>query len=164
MVKKVSYTFGLLLSVVVLAGCGSTPSAPDKGGSGVTTVQTPAVALAAMNWTLASVHRGGGVMTMLASDVPVNKYKLRFTASGSISVGGGCNQAGSDFTIPAPGKITFGLWQATAKACQGSLMQADSELTGLLTKVTNYTIDGQQLRLNGAGNTLIFTGTAAAVW
>lgn len=168
LMRKLSGIFGLILGGALLGGCGSTMPAPgnDTGGSGVTTVQTPAAALAAMNWTLASVHRGGGVMTLLASDVPVNKYTLNFiengnaALTGNTSLTGGCNQAGSDFTIPAPDKITFGLWRATRRACQGSLMQADTELTGLLTQVTNYQLDGQQLRLNGAGNTLIFKGTA----
>lgn len=166
LMRKFSAIFGLILGGALLGGCGSTLPAPDSGGNGVTTVQTPAAALAAMNWTLASVHRGGGVVTTLASDVPVNKYTLHFiengnaSLTGNTSLTGGCNQAGSDFTIPSPDKITFGLWRATKRACQGSLMQADSELTGLLTQVTNYKLDGQKLRLNGAGNTLIFNGAA----
>nr|CAA6800083.1 MAG: Unknown protein [uncultured Thiotrichaceae bacterium] len=159
--------FWSLFLGVVLSGCGSTMSVPDNGGGGaMQPKQLFSAALTTMNWRLASVYRGGGavtmlasnVTTMLASDVPVNRYTLSFTKGGGVSLSGGCNQAGSRFTVSAPDNITFGRWMSTKRACIGSLMKADAELLQLLMPVTNYQLNGQQLRLSGPVNTLVFNG------
>lgn len=159
-IKKAGGIFSFVVSGVLLSGCGSTMAVSEGSGNGM---QAPSVtqSLAAMNWSLSTVQYGKSAPTAnLKAGIPAKRYKLTF-GEGAISLQGGCNTAGSSFKLSSPDKIATGQWMSTKKACMDiSLMRADSEVTGLLSGVSNYQLNGQRLTLSGDGNALVFTGTA----
>lgn len=160
LMKKAGSILGLVLSGVLLSGCGSTMAVPDSGGNAMPKPAT-AKSLAAMNWSLSTVQYGKGAPTAsLKAGIPANRYKLTFSGD-AISLQGGCNAAGSSFKLSSPDKMATGQWMSTKRACmETSLMRADSEVTGLLSSVSNYQLNGQRLTLSGGGNALVFNGTA----
>lgn len=149
---------GLLFSSVLLISCAGAVSGTGNGNKPMST--TNSSTLTTMNWTFAGIQRGkGSVSDQLQAGVPVSRYSLVFTQDG-VQLLGGCNVAGSNFTLSAPDKISFGLWRATKRACEQPLMQADSEIISLVSAATNYQLAGAQLRLSGGENTLLLNGTA----
>lgn len=159
LLRSIRVLAGLLFSSILLIGCAGAASGTGSGGKPMG-VSTNSAALTAMNWTLAGIQRGKGAASgQLQAGIPASRYGLSFTQDG-VQLLGGCNVAGSQFTLAAADKISFGLWRATKRACQQPLMQADSEVLALLSAVTDYQVTGQQLTLSGGGNTLSFNGKA----
>ena len=162
-IKRAGGIFSFVLSGVLLSGCGSTMAVSEGGANGM---QAPSViqSLAAMNWSLSTVQYEKNAPTAnLKAGIPTKRYTLNFSGD-SISLQGGCNTAGSHFQLSSPDKMTVGEWRSTRRAClEDALMRADSEVTGLLSSVSNYRLNAQRLTLSGGGNTLVLNGTATDV-
>ena len=175
MKNKINAVFvvSAVLSVVLVNGC-SEIKAQEGGADDIAAESTDGAAaeslltdelLAAMNWTLVSVQDGENEAAQtLSSGIAANRYKLSFVDQ-LVSLSGGCNRASCSYAIDTESddNISFhGAWTSTAMACEKALMEADSELKELLSGVTRYQLEGEQLILSGAGKTLLFTGTANA--
>jgi heat shock protein HslJ len=123
----------LLISVgVILAAC--TPAWEARGP------------LDGTDWLLADL--GGQAM------LPDTRVTLRF-ADGQISGTDGCNEYGAAYTLKGAKLSVNKHISATQMACAEPIMQQAARYVAALTQSTEYTLDGQQLRLLDArGQTL----------
>lgn len=156
-----------LVSLVVLAGCGSSDSdgastTTKAGGDGADTTTTAA-----------SGESGLDGRQFVATDVtgyePVAGSQLTMTFDdGQLSANAGCNTLGGGYEL-ADGTLSLvGEPRATMMACSDELMAQDTWLTELLTGGVEATVEGSTLTLTSGDVTIVLdevkdadvTGTA----
>ena len=117
--------------------------------------------LSSMVWTLASVKNAAGTTsTLLKSGDAASRYQLTIK-TGRLSVTGGCNNMGGGLTLGKGNSFSVGPMMGTKRACMGTLMQSDAEISSYLSQVTTYSISNQTLTLNTSnGQQLNFKGEA----
>jgi heat shock protein HslJ len=98
--------------------------------------------------------------TSLAVDVPqdgMEEITISFTET-DVAGNSGCNNYTSTYTVPGDGKIAFGEFVTTRKACDPAVMAVETAYLGQLAVVREYEIDGDDLVLSGdAGVELSYT-------
>ena len=98
--------------------------------------------------------------TSLSVEVPqdgMEEITISF-AETDVAGNSGCNNYTSTYTVPGDGKIAFGDFVTTRKACDPAVMAVETAYLGQLAVVREYEIDGDDLVLSGdAGVELSYT-------
>lgn len=152
-----------LMCAPLLTACGgthintSTGAAQPQGTHNMS--QSSDQQLASMTWKLNSIQDSKGVRsTLLKSGDAASRYQVTIK-DGRIGVSGGCNIMGGDITLGQGNSFSVGPMMSTKRACMGTLMQSDNEISQHLRKASSYTLNGQTLSLTTEEDyTLNFTG------
>ena len=75
-------------------------------------------------------------------------------ADGRLSVNGGCNGQGGDYSI-TDGVLAVGALVSTMMACEDALMTQDQRLAELLSSSPTITLDDDTLTIDGDGTLLL---------
>ena len=165
MTTKKTRLLPLLLATSFVAACAGT-AMDNKPGNNVAPSTNPrasATSLMAMKWQLVSRQTSGqAVSNMLKTGDAASRYQASIKAN-RISISGGCNVMSGLLTVGAPNTFSIGPMMGTKRACMGTLMQSDAEISGLLSRVTQYSLSDQRLTLSTAsGDKLNFKGIETA--
>jgi heat shock protein HslJ len=120
-------------------------------------VAEPDRPLTGTHWELSTIIEGDA-----ASSVPkLDKTPdLTFTKDGEVKGFSGCNGFGGEAKVSGS-TITFGSLQGTLMACAGAAGEVERTVLDVVKGDVEFTIDGDQLRLQHAdGKTLVYTATA----
>ena len=154
-----------IIAVSLLTACGAgTNSASTSVNKQETpkpmTIHTDKL-LNTMNWQLASVKgTDGNSSTLLKSGDAASIYKASIK-NDRISITGGCNAMNGSINRGPGNRFSVGPMMGTKRACMGTLMQSDAEISDYLSRVTSYSISNQSLILKtDNGQHLTFTGSA----
>lgn len=162
--RPLSAYIATVLSTVLLTACAGIATNASKPSPAMTKPADLSEALAAMTWQLSTVGMVGKTPSAtLKSGDAANRYSVTLVDN-RIGVRGGCNIMGGSITLEAVQKIKIGPMMGTRRACPGTLMQADSEVSDYLSKVTTYKVDGTSLALlTDDGRVMNFKGTPAVI-
>lgn len=128
---------GVVLALVLLAaGCGD--EAADDGDVTARTVPQ----LDGTVWVATSVTEDGTPRAL----VPGSEIRIEFRDA-TISISGGCNGLGGDYTLSTDGELSTGTLSGTMMACAQPLMDQDAWLSG--------TVFAEPLVAAADGNTLV---------
>jgi heat shock protein HslJ len=120
-------------------------------------VAEPDRPLTGTHWELSTIIEGAA-----ASSVPkLDKTPdLTFTKDGEVKGFSGCNGFGGEAKVSGS-TITFGSLQGTLMACAGAAGKVERTVLDVVKGDVEFTIDGDQLRLQHLdGKTLVYTATA----
>lgn len=154
---KLSMTLALCLPMVT--ACSNPPNAHDSAPS-VVASSNKGQALEAMKWQLAGIQATGQPLsTVFKSGGKVSRIQLSFK-DGRIAVTGGCNIHSASYKLSAGKQIRFGPFMSTKRACisrtkGASLMDTDREISAYLSRVSQYEIKGDSLRLSTSINEVL---------
>ena len=155
----------LLISASFLTACGGTAMAnkPDSKTPSAANSRADATSLMAMKWQLTSLQNAGQATSkLLKTGDAASRYQATIKAN-RISITGGCNAMSGLLTVTAPNTFSIGPMMGTKRACIGTLMQSDTEISNYLSRVSRYSLNGQTLTLSTTnGDTLNFKGMATA--
>ncbi|RVU85787.1 META domain-containing protein [Leucothrix sargassi] len=152
----------LLFSATMISACAGTSMDNKPSNVATKTAASSAATLTAANWQLVSRQTSGKTSSTFNSGDAVNRYTLTVKAN-RLSVTGGCNNMSGLLTLGADNSFHVGPMMSTKRACVGTLMQSDAELSSLLSRVNQYTINNQRLSLRtDNGDALIFKGEPTA--
>lgn len=162
--RPLSAYIATVLSTVLLTACVGTSATAPKATPVTAKPADLSEALAAMTWQLSSVGMVGKTASpTLKSGDAANRYSVTLVDN-RIGVRGGCNIMGGAITLEAAHKIKIGPMMGTRRACPGTLMQADGEVSDYLSKVTSYKVDGTSLALlTDDARVMNFKGTPAVI-
>lgn len=125
--------------VAVLLGW-AIAQAPASAGAGIADVE----------WRLSSI---GGEPVL-----PPNRARPSLRIEGGGVVGNGsCNRYSGPVTLSGDGGIRFGALISTRMACADPVGSQEQRFFDALSQARYYLVVGQELRLFGAGTTLVFT-------
>ncbi|PWQ96949.1 META domain-containing protein [Leucothrix arctica] len=155
----------LLLSGMFVTACAGTnmDTKPNNSATPIAKPITNTASLTAMTWQLVSHQTSGqAASNLLQTGDAANRYQASIKAN-RISITGGCNAMSGLLTVGVPNTFSIGPMMATKRACAGTLMQSDAEVSRLLSRVTQYSLNGQTLTLSTAsGDKLNFKGMETA--
>jgi len=155
---KTSHAILATLLTTLISACGGTNSSrQDTVQTGTT--HNSAQALAAMTWQLTHLKAlGQASSTHLNAGDAANRYKI-VIKNNRLGISGGCNLMGGSVTLSKPNQISVGPMMGTKRACMGSLMRSDAELSDYLSQVSHYLVKGNTLVLSSPnGQQLTFKG------
>lgn len=156
---------GALICASLLTACGaSTTSATPNAAKPLETKpmeSNSSTLLSSMTWRLQSIQDSTGThLTLLKSGDAASLYLVTIK-DGRLSVTGGCNNMSGSITQTHGNGFSVGPMMGTKRACMGTLMQADSEISDYLSRVTTYSLDKQTLHLKTNNNQVLhFNGIA----
>ncbi|PID44300.1 MAG: hypothetical protein CSB47_11355 [Proteobacteria bacterium] len=157
--KRLSYC---VISALFLSACGSNTikATPGSVPQGCAATASAADTLASMVWRLHSVKDASGVTsTRLKAGDPANRYSVTIK-NGDLGLNGGCNIMGGSVTLGPNNRFSVGPMFSTYRACPGTLMQSDSEVSNYIAKMSRYAVNQHTLVLSAPdGWALTFTGT-----
>jgi heat shock protein HslJ len=161
-ISQLSACIATVLSAVLLTACVGTSATTPSAKPVMAKSADLREALAVMTWQLSSVGMVGKTPSAnLKSGDAANRYSVTLVDN-RIGVRGGCNIMGGGITLGAPYKIKIGPMMGTRRACPGTLMKADAEVSDYLSSVTSYTVDGTELALiTDDARVMNFKGTPA---
>jgi len=153
-----------LICTSLLTACGasnisSSPNTNKPETPRPMTVNTEKL-LNTMIWQLASIRNSAGITsTMLNSGDAASRYQITIN-NDRIFITGGCNNMSGSFSRGADNSLSVGPMMGTKRACMGTLMQSDAEISDYLSRVTSYSINNQTLTLKTEnGQQLNFSGS-----
>ena len=162
---KTALLLPLLISASFLTACGGTAMAnkPDSKTPSAANSRADTTSLMAMKWQLISLQNAGQASsTLLKTGDAASRYQATIKAN-RISITGGCNAMSGLLTVTASNTFSIGPMMGTKRACIGTLMQSDAEISDYLSRVSRYSLNGQTLTLSTTnGDTLNFKGMATA--
>lgn len=153
-----------LVCAQFLTACGGTninaKPAPHKPQMTKPMTSNSSSSLSSMIWKLHSIQdSNGAVSTMMKSGDAASNYQV-IIKDGRLSITGGCNNMSGSVTQTQGNGFSVGPLMGTKRACMGTLMQADSEISNYLSRVTSYSLNNQTLSLNTNNNQVLrFNGT-----
>ena len=108
--------------------------------------------LAGTSWMLVSYG------SPRATSTPVREATIKFDDSGTVSGTTGCNSYGGEYEVDDD-SVSFGPIAATEMACLDppGIMEQESNFLRILSAVTEYELEGNDLTLTGPGGELVFS-------
>ncbi|MDO9326136.1 MAG: META domain-containing protein [Methanoregula sp.] len=157
----------LVIAAILITGCTSTKPAVQPATTPATQPPTIVVTAAATpalptqlagNWVITAmgIQDGTAVIKPQSSQIT-----LKFSADGTVSGNGGCNNYNGPFTVtgtttPKGQGISIGPLASTKMFCQEYSAQETTYLT-ILEKAMAYNVDGNQLSITAStGDVLIY--------
>lgn len=151
----------LLLSAPFITACTESNMKHTAGSSTNHSAkpQSAAALLPTMKWQLISHQASGQTPSnILKAGDAANRYHVSITGN-RLNISGGCNAMSGMLTLGSPNTFTVGPMMATKRACMGTLMRSDAEVSGYLSRVNHYAINNQTLVLTtNNGEKLQFKG------
>jgi heat shock protein HslJ len=132
----------LTLGALPIVGCAVGTGEPAAG-------PPPITALAETRWRVVALQPEPDA----AASWEVVEADLTIDAAGTNAFGsGGCNRWRAAVTSEAPGRIRFGNAASTMMACvTPGFMERESAYLGSLAAISTYSLDGDELTLEGDG-------------
>lgn len=136
----------ITLSALPIVGCAVGTGEPAAG-------PPPLAALTEMRWRVVALQPEPDA----AASWAVVEADLTIDAAGTNAFGsGGCNRWRAAATSEAPGRLRFGNAAATMMACtEPGFMERESAFLGSLAAISTYSLDGDELTLEGDGRRII---------
>lgn len=165
MKRNIAKLCAYLACAQLLTACGSTniSASPTlhKPQMAKPMTSNSSSALSSMTWRLHSIQDSNGVIsTTMKSGDAASHYQV-IIKDRLISITGGCNNMSGSINFGQGNTFSIGPMAETKRACLGTLMQADSEISDYLKRATSYSLTNQTLTLNTNNNqTLRFNGIA----
>lgn len=136
----------------VLTACG------DDAGSGRGPTGRTVPLLDGTSWIVTEVTEGGNPRIL----VPRSEIRVEFV-DGSISINGGCNGMGANYTLSADAELETDTLGGTEMDCDQPLMDQDAWLSGtVFASPLVASVDGDTLTLAREGLELVLTDRAVA--
>lgn len=138
---------GLLLAMVLPAGCAAAPVTPGAAATGASGSTATSSSIGAATAEL----RGSFTATSLTGHVlvPGSSIAMEF-ADGTIGARAGCNSIGGTFTVEA-GQLVVGALTQTEMGCEQPLMDQDAWIVAFLGSAPTVTVSGDTISLVGPG-------------
>jgi heat shock protein HslJ len=108
------------------------------------------VSLAGTTWSATGINNGKEAVTSLVADTSVT---AEFSEDGTLSGNAGCNTYNGTYEVSGT-SMTIGPLATTKKACVPDVNEQEANYLAALSRVTTYTIRGDQLELRDDGGAL----------
>jgi heat shock protein HslJ len=108
------------------------------------------VTLAGTTWSATGINNGKEAVTSLVADTTVT---AEFSEDGTLSGNAGCNTYNGTYEVSGT-SLTIGPLATTKKACKPDVNEQEANYLAALSRVTTYTIRGDQLELRDDGGAL----------
>jgi heat shock protein HslJ len=145
---------GVVLALpLLLTACGS-----EGGGSGSGATGRTVPDLDGTSWIATTITENGAPRALAAG----TELRVDFN-EGNISVSGGCNGMGGNYSLSSEAELTAGPLAGTMMACDQPRMDQDAWLSGtVFAGPLTASVDGDTLTLSRSGLELVLTDRSVA--